>query len=82
MADTAEIGQIGWIDISIDEAKDLSDFYSSVVGWKSEAQSMGDYSDYTMLTPDSGSPIAGVCHARFCVIEDPAGAVAGLYQAG
>jgi predicted enzyme related to lactoylglutathione lyase len=126
MTDTAEIGQIGWIDISIDDAAGLSDFYSSVVGWKTEAQSMGDYSDFTMLTPDSGSPIAGVCHARgsnadmprqwliyitvadvdasaakctekggkllvppkamgnarFCVIEDPAGAVAGLYQAG
>lgn len=25
---------------------------------------MGDYSDYVMLAPKDGTPVAGVCHAR------------------
>jgi predicted enzyme related to lactoylglutathione lyase len=124
--DKTEIGKIGWIDISIDDATGLRDFYASVVGWQPEGLSMGDYDDFTMKTPHGGSAVAGVCHARgsnaelprqwliyitvadvdasakacteqgcklivapkpmgdarFCVIEDPAGAVAALYQPG
>jgi hypothetical protein len=51
---------------------------------------MGDYSDYTMMCPGDGDAVAGICHARgsnadlaggrFCVIEDPDGATAALYQ--
>ena len=124
--DKTEIGKIGWIDISVDDASGLRDFYSSVVGWQPEGLSMGDYDDFTMKTPHGGSAVSGVCHARgsnaelprqwliyitvadvdasakactelggklivapkamddarFCVIEDPAGAVAALYQPG
>ena len=126
MADQAEIGKIGWIDISVDDATGLRDFYASVVGWQPESASMGEYDDFTMTTPHGASAVAGVCHARgsnaelprqwliyitvadvdasartcteqggklivepksmgdarFCVIEDPAGAVAALYQPG
>lgn len=126
MADQADIGKIGWIDISVDDAFGLRDFYASVVGWQPESASMGEYDDFTMTTPHGASPVAGVCHARgsnaelprqwliyitvadvdasartcteqggklivepksmgdarFCVIEDPAGAVAALYQPG
>lgn len=124
MADSSEIGKIGWIDTTVDDAPGLRDFYAAVVGWDSEEVSMGDYSDYVMKLPESGDGISGVCHARgsnadlpagwliyivvadvdksaaictanggkivveprglaggrFCVIEDPSGAVAGLYQ--
>jgi len=125
MSDASEVGKIGWIDISVDDATGLRDFYKKVVGWKSEDVSMGDYSDYSMAMPGSGDVVTGICHARgsnadmkggwlvyitvadvqasaaacaanggnvvveprglaggqFCVIEDPSGATAGLYQA-
>lgn len=124
MSENSQIGKIGWIDMSVDDADGLRDFYQSVVGWKTEAVSMGDYSDYSMLLPGSGEAVSGICHARgsnaelpggwliyitvadvdastmactekggevlveprglaggrFCVIKDPSGAVAALYQ--
>lgn len=124
MAGNADIGKIGWIDISVDDANGLRDFYAKVVGWKPEQVSMGEYSDFNMTMPGNGEPAAGICHARgsnaalptqwliyivvedasesakicaasdgkilvaprpmdggsFCVIEDPSGAVAALYQ--
>jgi len=124
MSDNPQIGKIGWIDMTVDDADGLRDFYQSVVGWETEAVSMGDYSDYSMIVPGSGEAVSGICHARgsnaelpggwliyitvadveasaaacidnggdvlvapkglaggrFCVIRDPSGAVAALYQ--
>ena len=121
MADT--FGKIGWIDMTVEDALGVRDFCEAVVGWGHEDVSMGEYSDYSMTTPD-GDAVAGICHARgnnaalpdgwlicitvadiensgaaceanggdivvpvqslaggkFCVIPDPAGAVAALYQ--
>lgn len=121
---TDGIGKIGWIDMTVDDATGLRNFYEKVVGWKVEDTSMGDYSDYTMMSPDDSEAISGICHARggnadmpggwliyivvadvdasaaacvenggrllfeprglaggrFCVIEDPNGATAALYQ--
>ena len=118
------IGKIGWIDMTVENATELRDFYKEVVGWDVEDTSMGDYSDFTMMSPGDGDAIAGICHARgsnaeqpggwliyitvadveasaaacvgnggkllveprdlaggrFCVIEDPDGAKAALYQ--
>ncbi len=118
------IGKIGWIDMTVDDATGLRDFYKEVVGWDVEDTSMGDYSDFTMKAPQDGEAISGICHARggnaeqpggwliyitvadvdssaatcvanggkllvaprglaggrFCVIEDPSGASAALYQ--
>jgi len=126
MSNNENVGEIGWIDISVEDASGLQDFYAQVTGWQAEASSMGDYDDFTMKTPNGGAAVAGVCHARgsnadlppqwliyitvadvdasaatctdqggklivpprsmgsarFCVIEDPAGAVAALYQPG
>ena len=59
-----EIGSIGWIDLTVPEAKNLRDFYSEVVGWRPEPVDMGTYSDFNMTAPASGEPKAGVCHAR------------------
>lgn len=119
-----DIGRIGWIDMTVDNAAEMRDFYSAVVGLVPEAVSMGDYDDYSMTMPGSGEAAAGICHARggnadipacwliyftvddvdasaaacveqggelvidprglaggrFCVIRDPNGAVAALYQ--
>jgi len=124
MADESQVGKIGWIDISIDDATGLREFYQKVVGWRTEEVSMGEYSDYSMIMPGSGEAVTGICHARgsnadlrggwliyivvedvnasaatcranggkvvveprglaggqFCVIEDPSGATAALYQ--
>lgn len=119
-----EIGSIGWIDLTVENGEEVRDFYREVVGWEPEAVDMGDYSDFNMKAPDSGKPMAGVCHARggnaglpanwliyitvadadvaaarcvelggkviagpkdmagygrYCVVEDPAGAVSALF---
>jgi len=119
-----EIGSMVWIDLTVEDAETVRDFYSAVVGWSSDEVDMGGYSDFSMNTPDSGTTITGVCHARgvnedmppawmpyfvvadldasiekcngsggkvvveprtlgegrFCVVKDPAGAVAALYE--
>jgi predicted enzyme related to lactoylglutathione lyase len=121
MADTT--GKIGWIDMTVDDADSVRDFYKAVVGWGHEDVAMGDYADYSMTTP-GGEAVSGICHARgsnadlpggwliyitvddveasaaacethggevivpvqglaggrFCVIRDPAGSTAALYQ--
>lgn len=118
----AQVGQIVWRDLTVKDAKQVQDFYSKVVGWRSEPLSMGDYDDFIMNAPGDGETVAGICHARggnanvppqwlmyiqvenvdasakrcaelggkvidgpramgehqFCVIQDPAGAVAAL----
>ena len=119
-------GTIGWIDLTVDDAEPVRDFYAAVTGWRPEPVVMGGYDDYNMVSPATGEPVAGVCHARganaslpaawmiyivvedldesvaacranggevvagprgmgrdrYCVIRDPAGAVAALYQRG
>lgn len=124
MAAETETGRISWLDITVDDAESLRDFYAKVVGWIPEGLSMGEYEDFVMKMPDSGTAAAGICHARgsntglpaqwliyivvrdlaesaaacsdnggkivvqprplaggsFCVIEDPSGAIAALYE--
>ena len=124
MGEGAGFGRIGWIDITVDDAEGLRDFYARVTGWQPGDVSMGDYNDFTMHPTAGGDPVSGICHARggnadlppqwliyitvadieasaaacregggkvivgpkplaggeFCVIEDPAGAVAALFQ--
>lgn len=123
--DITQIGTILWTDLTIDNAEEVSKFYSKVIGWKSEPVSMGDYNDFSMANPASDDPVAGVCHKRgdnadlpsqwlnyfsvdnleqsiesckqlggkiivepkamgemgkYCIIEDPAGAVCALFE--
>jgi len=122
---SAEIGSIVWTDLTTADAERTRKFYEAVVGWKSEPVSMVDYDDFSMVAPESGRTIAGICHARgtnaalpaqwlmyiivedldasaarcaemggkvivdqkgmgthgrYCVIEDPAGAVSALFE--
>lgn len=58
-----KLGVIGWIDLTVPNAAAVRDFYSAVAGWSPSPVKMGDYNDYTMLSPD-GQAVAGVCHAR------------------
>jgi len=59
-----QVGSIGWIDLTINDAEGVRDFYASVVGWNHEPVDMGGYADFTMTIPATGTPAAGVCHAR------------------
>lgn len=58
------VGTIGWFDLTVEDAPRIRDFYASVVGWKASPLSMGEYDDYVMGSPEDGTPVSGVCHAR------------------
>ena len=60
----AAIGTVGWFDLTVKKAEEIRDFYQSVVGWKSSSLNMGEYDDFVMSAPESGTPVSGVCHAR------------------
>ena len=59
----ADVGTISWMDLTVDDADGVRDFYEAVTGWKPEAVGMGDYNDYAMAPPN-GDAVAGICHAR------------------
>ncbi len=120
-----ETGSIGWVDLTVEDAERVRDFYAEVVGWRPSPVDMGGYSDFNMSAPASGTPTTGICHARganaelppqwliylivedldasvascrelggeviagpremagqgrYCVIRDPAGAAAALFE--
>jgi predicted enzyme related to lactoylglutathione lyase len=58
-----EVGSVGWVDLTVDDAPALRDFYAAVVGWSVENVPMAGYDDFCMKDA-SGSPRAGVCHSR------------------
>lgn len=60
----AEVGSVTWFDLTVDNAEQVKDFYSSVVGWQSKPISMGEYDDYAMQTPETNAGVAGVCHKK------------------
>jgi hypothetical protein len=125
MADEqAQPGGIEWVDLTIDNAEEVREFYAAVADWTFDEVDMGEYSDFAMKRASGGGPVAGICHARgvnadlppqwliyitvadldaaiaackerggivvagpreagparYCIIQDPAGAVAALYQ--
>jgi predicted enzyme related to lactoylglutathione lyase len=63
MGDETTLGRIGWIDLTVEDAIGVRDFYGEVAGWTSSPVSMGDYDDFAMQAAD-GTAVAGVCHAR------------------
>ncbi|MDO6428436.1 VOC family protein [Thalassotalea sp. 1_MG-2023] len=68
----ANTGEMAWLDLSVQNATEVKDFYQNVIGWQTNEVSMGDYQDYAMLTPGSGDAVAGICHAKGCNIDLPA----------
>ena len=64
-------GGIAWRDLTVEDAPGIRDFYSRVVGWEPSPVEMGDYSDFNMLD-GTGTPVAGVCHARGANADLPA----------
>ena len=60
----SNIGRIEWMDLTVDDASHVRNFYTSVVGWSSNDVDMGSYSDFNINLPDTQDTIAGVCHSR------------------
>ena len=58
------IGSIGWVDLTVERAGEVRDFYHAVVGWDTAPVEMGSYQDYSMIPVLGGDPVAGICHAR------------------
>jgi predicted enzyme related to lactoylglutathione lyase len=63
-AGTKPLGSIGWVDLTVADAPAIRDFYRDVAGWTASEVPMGSYSDFCMNEPGTGTPAAGVCHAR------------------
>jgi hypothetical protein len=64
MTNKPDYGSIGWIDLTCDNADEVRDFYSAVIGWEAASVEMGDYEDYCMMQEDSDNPLTGICHKR------------------
>jgi predicted enzyme related to lactoylglutathione lyase len=60
----APVGSFGWADLSVENASEIRDFYSSVVGYTFSGIDMGGYDDFCMNSPDDGLTKAGICHAK------------------
>ena len=73
MSGNTQVGKIGWIDMTVDDADRVRDFYKAVVGWGSESVGMGDYSDYSMTMPANNEAVSGICHARGSNADLPSG---------
>jgi len=57
-------GKIFWQDLTVEDAKQVRDFYSAVVGWTFEKVNQGEYDDYNMMNPEDKEVVAGICHKR------------------
>lgn len=71
MSEQPAVGTVAWIDLTVDDAGGVKDFYRDVVGWKTSDVDMGGYSDFNMNVPSTGDPVAGVCHKRGSNAELP-----------
>jgi len=66
------VGDMAWIDLSVNNAEQVKDFYQAVVGWKTEEVSMGDYNDYSMHNAKTNKAVTGICHSRGVNTDLPA----------
>jgi uncharacterized protein len=57
-------GAVAWTDLTVENAGEVRDFYTEVVGWTVQPFDMGGYEDYGLASPDNGMAMAGICHAR------------------
>ena len=56
-------GLVGWVDLTVDDAPAIRDFYRAVIGWEYREVDMDGYADYSMTTLE-GQDVTGICHAR------------------
>ncbi len=62
--DSMPAGQPVWIDLTVEDAPALRDFYSEVIGWEVGEADMDGYEDYLMAPPGTGEAVAGIVHHR------------------
>ena len=67
------VGTIGWIDLTVEDAVSVRDFYAHVCTWETSAFDMGGYEDFCMHPPASDDHVAGVCHSRGTNAQMPGG---------
>ena len=64
MTQDIQPGEIGWVDLTVDNATEVRDFYRAVVGWEyRDVQMEGGYADYAMTNLE-GRDVTGICHAK------------------
>jgi uncharacterized protein len=61
MKDESILGRAMWLDLTVENATELRDFYAAVIGWSYAGLQVEDHEDFVMGTA-SGESIAGVCH--------------------
>lgn len=66
------VGSVGWIDLTVDDAGGVKDFYRDVVGWDAASVPVDDYHDFCVGSDPENDPVAGICHARGVNKELPA----------
>ena len=59
-----------WFDLTVENAEQVKDFYSEVVGWTAQPVDMDGYQDYNMLDQE-GNVVNGICHAKGSNTELP-----------
>lgn len=64
MSDKSSLGTIRWFELTVKDAKPLSQFYAEVVGWGKAETPVDDYHDYSMTHADTGHPLSGICHQK------------------
>ena len=57
-------GTVAWVDLTVDNAARVRDFYREVAGWEPSPVPMRGYDDFNMNLPATNVAAAGVCHAR------------------
>jgi Predicted enzyme related to lactoylglutathione lyase len=71
-----QAGSIISADLTIPNAEAIKDFYKAVIGWETEALTMGDeqgeYNDYVMKDA-AGNWVGGICHKRGVNVDQPPG---------
>lgn len=89
-------GAQAWLDLTVDDADSLRDFYAELLGWTPHPVAMsdddGDYADYAMIVGEG--PVGGVCHRRgtnaalppmwlpYFLVEDLAATLAAAVEKG
>ncbi|MBO9491940.1 VOC family protein [Endozoicomonas sp. G2_1] len=59
-----ESGQLAWIDLTVNNAVEIKNFYQQVIGWREHQVDMGEYSDFAMMPSETDDAVAGICHAK------------------
>ncbi len=67
------IGGFEWADLTVENAEEIRDFYSDVIGYSHSNIKMGDYNDFCMNSPTDEQTKVGICHAKGQNADIPVG---------